>query len=248
MQTAFQCKQFRVADSDCAMKVGTDSLLLGAWSPLPEQGPYLDIGTGSGLLALMIAQRSAAFVSAPQVDAIEIDPDAARQAQQNTLASPWSTRIRVLERNILTYPASADHAAVASCGGYSLFISNPPYFVESLASPDRKRQQARHSDSLPFTELLAVCAALASDTATFCLILPVTSAELLLAQAPSFGWHLTLQQAVKATPAKDASRLLLQLSRQATAHRELEPLLIRDHRQDYSPEYRQLLRDFYLRF
>lgn len=248
MQTAFQCKQFRVADSDCAMKVGTDSLLLGAWSPLPLHGPYLDIGTGSGLLALMIAQRSAAFASPPQVDAIEIDADAARQAQQNSLASPWATRIRVLEQNILTYPASADHAAVASCGGYSLIVSNPPYFVESLASPDLKRQQARHTDRLPFADLLAASAAVAAANATLCLVLPVLSAELLLAQAPNAGWYLSLQQAVKTTPRKDASRLLLQFSRQPVVASQLEPLLIRDANNEYSAEYRRLLRDFYLRF
>lgn len=248
MQTAFQCKQFRVADGDCAMKVGTDSLLLGAWSPLPVQGPFLDIGTGSGLLALMMAQRSADVAAPAQVDAIEIDPDAARQARLNVESSPFSARIRVLEHDILTYPASADHAPVAFAGGYSLLVSNPPYFVDSLASPDPKRQQARHTDGLPFDALLQVAAELAAPDAMFCLVLPVRSANLLLADATKFGWNLTMRQYVQTTPTKAPSRVLLQLSRRALPLRELAALQIRDGSHDYSPEYRQLLRDFYLRF
>lgn len=247
MQTAFQCKQFRVQHHDCAMKVGTDSLLLGAWCPVPTDGLCLDIGTGSGLLALMLAQRTAE--SSIRIDAVELDRAAALQAQSNVASSPWPTRIRVLERDILTYPDSADHASAAIAGGYCLIISNPPYFEQSLPSPDAQRQQARHTDSLAFADLLAVAARLAAATAQFALVLPVDAAKRIQQMAPQHGWYVLDWQAVHMTPVKPCSRVLLLLSRDATCTATtLPPLYVRGDDGDYSAQFRALLKDFYLRF
>lgn len=247
MQTAFQCKQFSVQHHDCAMKVGTDALLLGAWSPVPATGLCLDIGTGSGLLALMLAQRTAG--RSVRIDAVELDHAAAIQAQSNVAASPWSTRIRVLERDILTYPGSADHASAANAGGYCLIISNPPYFEQSLKSHDAQRLQARHTDSLAFADLLAVAARLAADNASFALVVPVTSAVKIELLAGQFGWTVATWQPVQMTPTKSPSRVLLLLSRQPSAQRQtLEPLIVRGVDGDYTTHYKALLKDFYLRF
>lgn len=247
MQTAFQCKQFGVAHHHCAMKVGTDALLLGAWCPVPARGLCLDIGTGSGLLALMLAQRTAG--SAVHIDAVELDPAAALQAQSNVAASPWPTRIRVLERDILTYPGSTDHASAAIAGGYQLIVSNPPYFEQSLASADAKRQQARHTDSLSFADLLDVAARLAAPEAQFALVLPLAAAQRVRQLAPNYGWFLECWQPLQMTPTKPVSRALLLLNRRADSQaRELTAWTVRASDGDYSAQYRLLLKDFYLRF
>ncbi|HAT42564.1 MAG TPA: methyltransferase [Rheinheimera sp.] len=247
MQTAFQCKQFRVQHHDCAMKVGTDSLLLGAWCPVPTRGLCLDIGTGCGLLALMVAQRTAG--SNVRIDAVELDAMAALQAHSNVAASPWPTRVRVLERDILTYLGSADHASAAKAGGYQLIISNPPYFEQSLPSRDAKRQQARHTDSLPFEQLLHVAAQLAAPAAQLALVLPTPAAQRIRQLAGTYGWSLQQWQPVQMTPSKPASRVLLLLSRDASGQAtELPALCVRGDDAEYTADYRRLLKDFYLRF
>lgn len=229
------------------MKVGTDALLLGAWCPVPAGGLCLDIGTGSGLLALMLAQRTAG--STVHIDAVELDPAAALQAQSNVAASPWPTRIRVLERDILTYPDSTDHASAAIAGGYQLIVSNPPYFEQSLASADAKRQQARHTDSLSFVDLLDVAARLAAPGAQFALVLPVTAAQRVRQLAPNSGWFLECWQPLQMTPSKPVSRVLLLLNRRADCSaQEFTAWSVRAADGDYSAQYRRLLKDFYLRF
>ncbi len=224
------------------MKVGTDALLLGAWSSVPTTGDCLDIGCGSGVLSLMLAQRTG---PSQLVDAVELDTAAAAEARQNAAASPWSNRIRVIERDILTYPGSADHLA-ARC--YQQILSNPPYFTAALTNPDRQKQLARHNDQLPFAGLLQTAATLLAAQGRFSLILPTEEADRLLALALCTDWYLLRVQQVRSQPDKAPSRTLLELGRYSSATVHLPELMIRDQQGQYSPAYRQLLADFYLNF
>lgn len=244
MSTGFRCKQFYVDHRDCAMKVSTDALLLGAWTQLPASGAILDIGTGSGILTLMLAQRCQLQTDLI-IDAIELDAAAADAAAENIRQSPWSAKIRLIKGDILTYPASADHP---SDRRYGLIISNPPFFVDSLKAIDPKRNQARHTDTLSFIDLLDVAASLMMPDGLFCLVLPIAGSEQLMLLAQQSGWFLQRQCWVQSKAGKPPLRCLFSLSRLPQAAVVSEQLLIHAADGSYSAEYRALLRDFYLKF
>lgn len=262
MTAGFRCKKFFVAQQHCAMKVSTDALLLGAWCPIPASGDMLDIGTGTGILALMLAQRSDAV---QHIDAVELDAAAARQAADNVCNSPWPDRIRVIERDILTYPGSTDHLQQRR---YRLIVSNPPYFTAALPSQDAGRTLARHNSGLPFADLLKVAASLATEDGLLALVLPVQEAQRLLALAPSYQWFLRCRQDVTNIATQHARCSLLLFSRQPCTMFHRAALAIHDSatlqldtaqlelskpkptgiKLPYSTAYRQLLREFYLKF
>lgn len=236
MSAGFQCKKFYIAHDQCAMKVGTDGLLLGAFAPLPEPGgAILDIGAGSGLISLMLAQRS---LAANAIDAIELDSAAAAQAMRNVANSPWPTAVQLIKGDILTY-----HSAKR----YRLIVSNPPFFQQSLLPVDKKRSQARHTDSLPLDALLAKAGELLHAEGIFSLILPLAEAEAMLQRALAQGWYLAQRLEVRSKANKPVQRLLLSLSKQKqkTAN---SSLIIHQADGGYSAEYKALLRDFYLKF
>lgn len=243
MSTGFRCKQFYVEHGDCAMKVSTDALILGAWTAVPATGSVLDIGAGTGILSLMLAQRAAAV----RVDAIELDAVAAHVARQNFTASRFSARLRLFQGDILTYPRSPDYRSEQR---YDLIISNPPFFQDGIKSKEPTRQRARHTDSLPFPDLLQVAAQCIQPTGIFSLVLPCVEAKLLLDYAQATQWQLIRQCTVYSIPAKPI-RTLLTLQR-VNGVTDLAPiseqLVIRQHDGQYSAEYRTLLRDFYLKF
>lgn len=253
MSAGFRCKQFYVAHDACAMKVGTDALLLGAWAEIPhkqaEDAAILDIGCGSGILSLMLAQRTP---NAVMLDAVELDSAAAIQARDNVRQSPWAHRIRVIERDILTYPDSCDHPHRRR---YQLIISNPPYFADALVSKNEQRAKARHTDSLSFAALLATAALLLAEDGVFSLVLPCEAAEQLLQLALASGWCLKCCTLVSTLPGKTPIRTLFTLSRSNQSTPALPDLVqhcdrLVIHQEDgsYSEQYRLLLRDFYLKF
>ena len=165
-QPYFQFKQFTVWHDKCAMKVGTDGVLLGAWTPVKSSVRILDIGTGTGLVALMLAQRSTASITA-----LEIDEAAAAQATENINRSPWKNRIEVIQQDFKHY---------SSKNGISKFdtiVSNPPYFNASLKCSDEQRNKARHNDSLTYEELLAGVSGLLSQEGTFTIVIPMDVCE-----------------------------------------------------------------------
>lgn len=217
------------------MKVGTDALLLGAWAEVPEEGAVLDIGAGSGILSLMVAQRTSGSVA---ITGIELDPDATEQAAGNAAQSPWQKRIAFLQGDVLSWQAP---------NRYDMIISNPPFFSDSLGSPKAARQQARHADSLPFHALIKRVTEWLTPNGQFSFILPVSSAQQLIALAEPLGWHVRRHCAVQSTPDKTAHRWLVSLVRQACTT-DVTTLTIKDATHAYSAEYRALLRDFYLRF
>lgn len=234
MSSGFQCKQFYIAHDRCAMKVSTDALLLGGWAQLPAAGPFLDIGAGSGIISLMLTQRSGGVIP---VDAVELDDEAATQARQNVAASPWPDVVRLIKGDILTYQPDK---------GYSLIVSNPPFFRHRLAANDVLRHQARHSDSLPFEALLDCAGRFLLPGGRFELILPSAEAAVFGTLAEQQGWYAARRCVVHTTPAKAASRLLMSWQREPAVC--IHSQLIIQDKQGYTFEYKQLLREFYLAF
>ena len=233
----FKFKQFTVWHDRCAMKVGTDGVLLGAWCPVCSQAKMkvLDVGTGSGLIALMLAQR----LHRAQITAIDIDAGAVEQAQYNFSVSPWSDRL------------DCQQTALQELEGekvYDLIVSNPPYFQDSLKNPNSQRAMARHTDTLSYDELLANGARLLTENGTLALVLPIEAKSQIIAQAKAYGLFPTHITHVYPKPGKDAKRLLIAL--QATFSNEigakLNELTLESENAPRSEAYKELTKEFYL--
>ncbi|WP_251620482.1 tRNA1(Val) (adenine(37)-N6)-methyltransferase [Odoribacter lunatus] len=233
MNDYFQFKQFIIHQDEAAMKVGTDGVLLGAWANLTTASALLDIGTGTGLLALMAAQRN------PQsmIDAVEIDASAYRQACRNVAASPWNERIILHHVSVFDfYPPKK----------FDSILCNPPYFIASTPTPNESRTTARHCHEFSHTDLLEVSKRLLLPEGKLNLILPVTEAENLIRQADGYSAVLSRITKVKPTPQKPPKRYLLEFSFSSVNSLESDDLIIEYSRHHYSPEYQELTRDFYL--
>jgi len=233
----FQFKQFRIIQERSAMKVGVDGVLLGAWTDASDAQRILDIGTGTGLIALMMAQRNAQA----QVDAIEIDPEAFQEAMQNVEQSDWSNRIQLECCSFQDFVASTGQK-------YDLIVSNPPFFVNSLKAPDEFRAQARHSDSLPLAVLIAGAASLLNQNGKLALVLPFESLHEVQQLAAKSKLLLLRICRVKPNPQKAEFRILAELSISDCSTREENLMIEFEQHFDYTPEYRELTRDFYLKF
>ena len=244
----FRFKQFTVWHDRCAMKVGTDGVLLGAWCPLPSSlsasSPYrlLDIGTGSGLIALMLAQR----LNNSEIDAIDIDQSAVEQATYNFAQSPFATCIKPHHTTLQHWEAQP----------YDLIVSNPPYFQASLKNPNAQRATARHTDTLSYSELIAHAARLLKNTGTLALVLPIEAEEELITLASNHHLYPTHITHVHSKPEKPAKRLLIafaQLPSPTQPYNTLHnptphhtTLHIESEDQPRSEEYQTLTKDFYL--
>ena len=215
------------------MKVGTDGVLLGAWAACDGAKRILDIGTGTGVISLMLAQRN----SEAEIHAVEIDEIATKRARSNFDLSPWAERLEV--ENCAVQEFGADEK-------FDLIISNPPYFVDSLLPPDAKRSTARHTHDLSFEELdKAVCRLLA-DEGRFALILPITEFEKYLTITQL---HLARRCDVYPKVGAAIKRVMAEFALHATAEVKHETITIeQDKRGDYTDEYRALTKDFYLKF
>lgn len=233
----FTFKQFHIDHSRCAMKVGTDGTLLGAWAALPPHAKkILDIGTGSGLIAIMAAQRH----PTAKITAIDIDKDCVMQATENAVASPWAERIEVIETPLQEYSLEEK---------FDVIISNPPYFADSMHSPDKQRTTARHTASLSFKELTEGVLRLLADDGLFAVILPTAESELLLSASRGrlFTWR---RCEVWSTPESGARRIMLELKREPPKDLAKKEKIIIEQggRHVYSEEYKALTADFYLNF
>ncbi|MBR4521045.1 MAG: methyltransferase [Paludibacteraceae bacterium] len=237
MSTGFQFKQFFVKHDRCAMKVGTDGVLLGAWAPRSAIYRILDIGTGSGLIALMLAQR---FTDA-QIDAIDIDADACAQAAGNFASSPWADRLHATHCSLQDWQ-------MVNGKLYDLIVSNPPYFVDSLKNPDAARSTARHNDTLPFGELVTISAKLLAPGGTLAIIVPAEVEELLQDLVAAHQLQCSQRCYVHPKPGRPAKRVLLAWQRSSREIREIrtEQLTLENEQGGRSEAYRQLTRDFYL--
>lgn len=232
----FRFKYFNVSQEFCAMKVGTDGVLLGAWA---EGGrKILDIGTGTGLLSLMLAQR---FPQA-QITAIDIDSGACRQAQINIQESPFSKQVEVFEKSIQNYTQEA----VSANQSFDCIVCNPPYFVNSLKAPDAQRSTARHTDTLPHRQLLQCVERLLSEQGTFSCILPTELADGFLGEAAITGLSPTRRTDIKTTPSKPPKRTLLELRRGFHGMMTRETAVLQTTEGKRTDWYQQLTDDFYL--
>ena len=230
----FRFKQFEVQQQRSAMKVGTDGVLIGAWvSVQPDDRAILDIGTGTGLIALMLAQRS----PEAKVVGVEIDPESVAQACENVDRSPWSDRVEIVESAVQDF--SSDER-------FDLIVSNPPYFVDSQKCPDEGRNKARHTDTLSFAELMHSAARLLKPEGRFAVIVP---AEAALSVIAAGSLHLVRRCDVRSKPTGQPKRVMLEFSPRFGGAAVRESLTIGDGTAGgYSPEYRALTRDFYLKF
>lgn len=231
----FKFKQFTVWHDKCAMKVGTDGVLIGAWCACDGAERILDIGCGTGLIALMLAQRTDALI-----DAIDIDADACLQARENVARSPFAGKIRVVHADLARF---ADEQAEGRT--YDCIVSNPPFFVDSLKCPDKQRAQARHADSLPLHRLVADSKRLLADEGTLHLILPFSQRALLQEIAYHEELFINRETHVYPTPTSQPKRLLVSLSRQKQSSFPTRLTIEKEPRR-YTEEFAALVAPYYL--
>ncbi|WP_170846877.1 tRNA1(Val) (adenine(37)-N6)-methyltransferase [Sunxiuqinia elliptica] len=230
----FQFKHFRIVQEHAAMKVGIDGVLLGAWINLSGVKRVLDIGTGTGLIALMAAQRSQALV-----DAVELEPEAIKDATANFHNSKWVSRIKLFQGAFQDFE---------SAYRYDHLFSNPPFFENALKAKDPKRTQARHTDALSLQELLSKAKQLLNEKGRLSLILPVDQEKRLLELTEATGFKLSRIVRVAPDLNKKFHRLLVELSLEDALLQE-SVFYIRDAKSsDFSMDYRELTKDFYLAF
>lgn len=232
-EKSFRFKHFTVHHDRCAMKVGTDGVLLGAWADVEGARTALDIGTGTGLIALMLAERNGLL----RVTGIDIDPEAVAQARENVLDSPWADRI-VIRRADFT---SADAGGTR----YDLIVSNPPFHTEDTLNPDASRTAARHTASLPIPSLVKRAGALLGTEGRFCLIVPTRLAAEVIGEAAASRLFLTRRTDVKTTPQKPAKRSLLEFVPYATPTLHAT-MTLQNEQGQRSAAYAALTHDFYL--
>jgi tRNA1Val (adenine37-N6)-methyltransferase len=219
------------------MKIGTDGVVLGAWAPV-EQNPFsiLDIGTGTGIIALMLAQRS----NATQIDALEIDEKAYEQATNNFENSPWNDRL-------YCFHAGLDEFMEEPEDEYDLIVSNPPFYTEDYKTNDVQRDLARFQDALPFEDLIEAADLLLSENGILAVIIPFKEEERFLAIAHEFELYPTKITRLKGTPTTEIKRSLLALSRNQKSDLSIDELTIEISRHEYTPEYIALTKEFYLK-
>ncbi len=233
----FTFKQFSINQDKTAMKVGTDGVLLGAWTPV-SHNPFsvLDIGAGTGIIALMIAQRS----GAEQIDALEIDEDAYEQAVENFENSPWGDRL-------FCFHAGLDEFIEEPEDEYDLIVSNPPFYAEDYKSSNEQRDLARFQDAMPFDEIVEAADLLLSENGILAIIIPFREEEKFIALAKESELYPIKITRVKGTPSSEIKRSLLAFSRNENTQTEIDELIIEIERHIYTPEYINLTKDFYLK-
>lgn len=235
--SSFAFKQFTIQQDRCAMKVGTDAVLLGAWVLPNGSKEILDIGTGTGVIALMIAQKSSAHI-----DAIDIDENSVSQATQNVLNSKFKHQVSVMHIPLQEYAKTCTKK-------YNLIITNPPYFEQSLKSSDEQRSYARHADVLPFEELIEGVSKLLDPKGRFCLILPKLEAEKFRDLAEKKGFHLSKLLRIKSRADKEVDkRHVMQFEYSPTEFSETTLIIEQSERHQYTPEYKELTKDYYVNF
>lgn len=217
------------------MKVGTDGVILGSWTPVVGHRRALDVGTGTGLIALMLAQRNDSL----HVDAVEIDTDAANQAKENVVNSPFSDRIHVFCRDFREH-------AIISKEKYDLIVTNPPYFSGSMKPFSAGRILARHTDQLNPDELLMGIDNMLSDKGVFSIIIPLINAEGMIDLSEKFDLFPYKKMWIKPTPDKGPLRVCITFSRTKTEAEEESMVIEAFGRHGYSKEFKALTKEFYL--
>ncbi len=230
----FQFKQFRIEQERSAMKVTTDACIQGAWTPvLPQVNRVLDVGAGTGILSLMLAQSNVDII----IDAIESDQDAGAQARDNVGASPWKNRINIIEGDVRNYEPEYK---------YDLIISNPPFFINSLLGENTSKNIARHTLSLTYHDLLVVLDAHINVGGYASIMLPSDEYRLWKNIASAAGWNEFRTLSIKHTPAAAVKRVVGLFSKNDVKTVAENTLVIKENGQDYSAAFTELLAPFYL--
>lgn len=233
----FKFKQFTVVQDLCAMKVGTDGVLLGAWAEVKNTDEeILDIGSGSGLIALMLAQRN----SKARITGIDIDAGAALQSKLNFLNSPWPDRLRAEHQALHQFAMGCEQR-------YDLIVSNPPFFNNSLKAPVKARNIARHTDALNSNDLLRMASLLLKEKGRICLILPVDEGLLCQNTAMNCGLYLRQQVMVFPKPESRVKRLMLEFVNTPCECMCTEITIESEQRHVYSDAFSMLVKEFYLK-
>ncbi|RNI29562.1 methyltransferase domain-containing protein [Rufibacter immobilis] len=232
----FRFKQFLIKQDQCAMKVCTDSCVLGAYAHVASARRILDIGAGTGLLSLMVAQRA----EEAQIEAVEIDPAAAAQAQENIAQSPWADRVKL-------FPVSLQEFAATQPTPYDVIISNPPFFQASLKSTDTIKNQAKHTETLAFSEIISFAHQFLAPEGKLHILLPPHEAKVFEAEAQAHGFHSQHILWLEATPGGKLLRAIHTYAQQATPLTQ-KTLPVREKDNSYTLSFRNLLQDYYLIF
>lgn len=231
----FQFKQFTVHQDQCAMKVCTDACLFGAYVANElQQTPVkniLDIGSGTGLLSLLLAQKTTTFI-----DTVEIDTPAFEQAKENIIQSPFKERIAIHNTDVMQFLANKK---------YDFIISNPPFFEADLRSEDKKKNAAKHDTTLTYAALLNAIAKNLTADGSFAVLLPYHRSNYFEAASVNLNFHLRKKIAVKQTPKHNYFRSILFFSKKKMPVEEIE-IIIKNDSGNYTPEFTSLLKDFYL--
>jgi len=236
MPPLFHFKQFSIDDSQCAMKVGMDAVFLGAWTNIKNAERILEIGTGSGLIALMLAQKSNALV-----DAIEIDKQAFEQAKINIANSFWKERINVIHSSIQDYCKSNKTK-------YDLIVTNPPYFINSYKAPLKKRRIARHNDLLSHEDIINSSLNLLANYGRLNLIISFNEGMIFKTKSETSKLYCNMITYIKPNANKSPNRLMMEFSNNNKTLIENELIIEKAKRHDYTDAYKELTRDFYLSF
>jgi tRNA1Val (adenine37-N6)-methyltransferase len=232
----FQFKQFTIAQDRCSMKVGTDGVLLGAWADIDDAATILDIGTGSGLIAIMLAQRS----NGAAVHGIEIDEASCEQAVENMQACPWADRLSAFHSPVQGFKPE-------QLGTYDLIVSNPPFFTGGNLSYSEDRNTVRHTVKLSHQDLLSAVRRLLSEKGKFCLILPYIEGLRFCELAATYHLYCNRMTEVHPKAGKPIERLLLQLEK-TKKDRKVDQLIIQhEQRNDWTAAYKKLTKAFYLK-
>lgn len=236
----FKFKQFTIEQDECAMKVGTDAVLLGAWCEVEGKQTALDIGTGTGILSLMIAQRNPML----QVDAIDIDEPSILQAKANIQNSPFFDRISATLADFAA-DCNPEYEPTYINEKYDLVITNPPFYEEDTECPSSNRQAARHTSSLPFPILINKVSTILNPRGTFAVIIPTNAAQNFISLCAINKLYLKRRTDIYTTPRKQPKRTLMEFTDGITES-SFSKLFMRDEANAFSEEYLSLTKDFYL--
>ncbi len=234
-ETLFKFKEFKVSQELCAMKINTDGVLLGAWVDCENVNSVLDVGTGSGVIAIMLAQRC----EADRIEGIEIDKQSYEEASSNMAESPWKNRLSAICQSIQEYAEGAE-------SDYDLIVSNPPFFSGGTLSSTQKRTLVKHTVKLPHSDLLRAAYKLLSKQGQFSVVLPYIEGLRFIELANQYRLYCSRKCEVSSFKDSPVERLLLTFEKEQKELVE-ESIYIRKNEKDYSEEYVALTRPFYLK-
>jgi tRNA1Val (adenine37-N6)-methyltransferase len=230
---AFRFQQFTIEDAGSTLRVGTDAMLLGSWANPGKAKKILDIGTGCGVLSLMMAQKSEAII-----DAIEIDPPSVLDAKTNFRNSPWADRISVMEVSLQCFSGTTE-------GEYEFVITNPPYYTKSLKSPSARINQTRHDESLSLPDLAMHVHDLLAGNGCFALILPFESANRFQTTCAGCGLYPSRSMAVYPKPGTPPKRVLMEFTKTKIHFPEADSLTILDASGKFTAGYLAMTQEFH---